>query len=135
MTRTEILTTLRDRCAALPGIKSCQLGIETPMVPDVYPIVRIVVSVERHDDSIKPWDTVMELLVYYGEMVRPLKTGEINDQLTWLMEMEDRIRQAIAPGQGYRARWIETVWDEDRVPGLRLFCSRFHVWGSDKPGR
>jgi hypothetical protein len=34
----------------------------------------------------------------------------------------------VIPGQGWRAQWIETVWDEDRVPGFKLFASRFEVW-------
>jgi hypothetical protein len=70
----------------------------------------------------------MEILIYYGEMVRPLNEGGLDDQLEWLLAMEDKIKTAVIPGQGWRARWIETVWDEDRIPGLKIFASRFEVY-------
>lgn len=125
----QILAGIRDACAQIAGLTTCQIGIETPIVPDAYPMLRVVLSVTRERNEGDPWGPLLEIIVYYGEYVRPLKTGDIGDQHEWLLGMEDKIKTAIIPGNGWRARWIETVWDEDRIPGIKLFASRFEVWG------
>jgi hypothetical protein len=124
----QILEAIRDQCATLPGIETCQIGIETPIVPDAYPILRVVLSEMQELDDTAPGRTMMSLIVYYGESVRPLSEGGLESQHEWLLDMEALIKRAIVPGQGWRARWVETVWDEDRVPGFKLFASRFEVW-------
>lgn len=129
MTTFEILTAIRDQCASIPGIATCQLGIETPIVPESYPMIRLVLSVTREREDGDPWRPLLELLIYYGEYVRPLNEGGLSDQHEWLLDMEDKIKSAVIPGQGWRGRWVETTWDEDRIPGLKLFASRFEVWG------
>lgn len=129
MTSYEILEGIRSSCAAIPGLKTCQIGIETPIVPDAYPMLRVVLSTCRERNEGDPWGPILEILVYYGEMVRPLNETGLGDQLEWLLGMEDKIKSAIIPGNGWRAHWIETVWDEDRIPGLKIFASRFEVWG------
>ncbi|MGQ9815720.1 MAG: hypothetical protein ACUVR3_11330 [Candidatus Roseilinea sp.] len=129
MTSFEILKGIRDQCAAIPGIRTCQIGIETPIAPDVYPIIRVVLSVTReHEQNGDPWRPVLEILIYYGEYVRPLDEGGLSSQHEWLLAMEDKIKSAVIPGHGWRGRWLETTWDEDRIPGLKLFASRFEVW-------
>ena len=127
LTSYQILTAIRDACAAIPGLASCRLGIETPIVPDAYPMIRVVLSVSRERTEGNPWAPLLEIIVYYGEYVRPFKTDDIGDQHEWLLAMEDQIKTAIIPGHGWRARWVETVWDEDRIPGLKLLASRFEV--------
>ena len=129
MTPYQILLGMKTACAAIPGVTTCQIGIETPIVPTSYPMIRIVLSVERERDEGNPWKPLMEVLIYYGEMVRPLNEGALDDQIEWLLATEDAIKRALIPGSGWRARWIETVWDEDRIPGLKLFASRFEVYG------
>lgn len=123
-----ILEAIRDKCAQLPSLKTCQIGIETPIVPDAYPILRIVLSEMRELEDNAPGRPVMGIIVYYGESVRPLNEGGLESQHEWLLDMDESIKRAIVPGQGWRARWVETVWDEDRVPGFKLFASRFEVW-------
>lgn len=123
-----VLTGIRDACAELPDLATCQIGIETPIVPTAYPILRLVPSVLRERDDATPWSPGMELLVYYGEYVRPLDEGGLEAQYEWLLGREDAIKRAVIPGSGWRARWIDTVWDEDRIPGMKMFCSRFEVW-------
>jgi len=128
MTNFEILTAIRDQCATLPGLTTCRIGIEMPIVPGDYPILRLVLSEMREMDESRPGKTEMGIIIYYGESVRPLDEGGLESQHEWLLDMEARIRAAVIPGQGWRARWVETVWDEDRVPGFKLFASRFEVW-------
>lgn len=129
MTNFEILAAIRDNCKTIVGLNTCRIGIETPILPDSYPILRIVLSEMRELEEDRPGHTEMGILVYYGESVRPLNEGGLETQHEWLLDMEAQIKSRIVPGQGWRARWVETVWDEDRVPGFKLFASRFEVWG------
>ncbi len=124
----QILTAIRDACATLEGLETCQIGIETPIAPDAYPMLRLVLSVSRERAEGDPWAPLMEVTIYYGEYVRPLTETSLGEQLDWLLAMEDKIKSAVIPGHGWRARWVETVWDEDRIPGLKLFASRFEVF-------
>lgn len=128
LTSYQKLAGIRDACKSLPGITTCQIGIETPIVPDAYPMVRVVLSVTRERDEGNPWVPTIEIIVYYGEYVRPLNEGGLDSQHEWLLDMEDRIKSAVIPGHGWRARWIKTNWDEDRFPGLKVFESLFEVW-------
>lgn len=124
----EILEGIKAACSTIADLSTCQIGIETPIVPTAYPMLRVVPSVLREREGFAPWKPEMEILVYYGEYVRPLDEGGLEAQYAWLLDMEERIKRAIIPGTGWRAKWIETVWDEDRIPGMKLFCSRFAVW-------
>jgi len=65
--------------------------------------------------------------VYYGELAHPFNEGGIEAQYEWLLEMEQRIKTALIPGAGWISRWQETILDEDRLPGYKLFVSRFVV--------
>lgn len=123
-----ILSAIRDHCATLPGIKTCKIGFETPVLPDAYPLIRIVLSEIHEFDTNAPGRTEMTIIIYYGESVRPLNEGGLEDQHEWLLDMSDKIRDAVIPGQGWRARWLDTVWDEDRIPGFKIFASRFEAW-------
>lgn len=126
----EILHGIKTVCAAIQGVKTCQLGIETPMLPSSYPMIRVVLSVSREKKEGEPiYRPLLEVLVYYGEMVRPLAEDALDDQLEWLLATEDKIKTAVCTNAGWHGRWLETVWDEDRIPGLKIFASRFEVWG------
>lgn len=127
MTTWEILTGIRDACSGIADLATCQIGIETPIVPTAYPMLRVVPSVLRPREKTPPWRPDMEIIVYYGEYVRPLDEMSLEAQYEWLLGIEDRIKRAIVPGAGWRAAWEDTVWDEDRIPGLKLFASRFIV--------
>ena len=69
----------------------------------------------------------MDLLIYYGELPHEFESGGIEKQYEWLLAMERRIRDALIPSVGWFAEWRETVLDEDRPPGYKLFASRFVV--------
>lgn len=91
-------------------------------------MLRVVLSVECERTEGNPWAPLMEIILYYGEYVRPRTETSLGDQLDWLLGKEHEIKSALIPGNGWRARWIETVWAEDRIPGLKLFASRFEVF-------
>lgn len=130
MTPYQILAGMRDACSTIPGLTTCRIGIEMPIVPESYPMLRIVLSETRDSEQGNPFKPLMGVLVYYGEFVRPLDEGGIDAQYEWLLAMEAAIKTAIIPvGRGWKAHWVETVWDEDRIPGFKLFASRFEVWG------
>lgn len=128
MSMWEVLEGIKTACSSISDLATCQIGIETPIVPTAYPMLRVVPSVLRSSETSPPWQPEMEILVYYGEYVRPLNEGGLESQYEWLLTVEDKIKAAIVPGAGWRARWQETVWDEDRIPGMKLFCSRFVAW-------
>lgn len=122
-----LLTGVRDALALLEGVQTCRIGIEPDISAVDYPIVRLVPSVLRRSDT-TPRD-VVDLLVYYGELSHAFEAGGIQAQYEWLLIMEGRIRLALIQGakhpDGWRADWQETVLDEDRLPGYKLFASRF----------
>lgn len=43
--------------------------------------------------------------------------------------MEEKVKEAVVPGRDYFSKWVDTVLDEDRLPGFKLFASRFVAWG------
>lgn len=119
------LIALRDTLAALPGIASCRIGLEPGIVPADYPLIRIVPSTYRRGEGARQ---ELELLVYYGELANDFEAGGIQAQYEWLFATEAAIKDA-AIASGVVAAWVDTVLDEDRLPGYKLFASRFRLDG------
>ena len=117
------LIVLRDALAAIPGVTTCRIGLESNMTAADYPIIRIVPSVFRRAEQTRQ---TLEVIIYYGEMAHEFAPGGIEAQYEWLFAREAEIKNA-AIASGVRCLWIETVLDEDRLPGYKLFASRFSL--------
>ena len=117
------LVVLRDALANLNGVATCRIGLEPNMTAADYPIIRIVPSVHRRGQQTT---TDLSVLIYYGELAHAFEDGGIEAQYDWLFEMEAKIKDA-AISSGVRCLWEETVLDEDRLPGYKVFASRFSL--------
>lgn len=116
------LVAIRDTLGQLPDVKTCRIGIESGLSPDDYPIIRLVPS---SLDPASPWRS-MNVLVYYGAPLAEADQG-LEALYEALFGWEERIREALRVGKGYRCKWLETVTDEDRLEHYKLFASRFEV--------
>jgi len=52
MTQWEILTQIKETLAVLPGIASCQIGLEANITPSDYPLIRIVPTRLTPEDDV-----------------------------------------------------------------------------------
>jgi hypothetical protein len=130
MTTYQVLAAMVAALSKIPNVTTCRLGLEEGLTADDYPLIRVVLSETRDSEQGNPFKPLMGILVYYGELAQPFDQGGIAAQYEWLMDMEHAIKTALIPtGKGWKAHWIETVFDEDRLPGFKLFASRFEVWG------
>jgi len=127
LTDYEQLTGIKTALAAIPGVSTCKIGLEPNITADDYPIIRIVPSVIRPRNGRDFRRSEMEIIVYYGELAQPFEAGGIEAQYQFLLDTERAIMAAISPGAGWSARWRETILDEDRQPGYKLFASRFVI--------
>ena len=119
-----ILDTLKTRLSTIPGISSCQIGLESNVAPGDYPIIRLAPStIEAHEAGMRR----MNLMVYYGS---PLSTFvDLETAYGELLGLEEQIVDRLRIGDGYRIKHIKTVTDEDSLASYKLFMSEFEVTG------
>lgn len=110
------LETLRARFATIPGVQTSGIGIEPNISPESYPIVRVVPARVRADGQRRR----AEVLVYFGAPVHE-STGGIDDVYAALLTMEEQVIAALA-GNGFHARYVETITDEDRIEHFKLMA-------------
>lgn len=110
------LETLRARFATIPNVRTSGIGIEPNISPESYPIVRVVPSRIRADGVRRK----AEMLVYFGAPVHE-STGGIDDVYAALFAMEAQVIAALA-GNGFQARYVETIMDEDRIEHFKLMA-------------
>ena len=122
------ITAVRDALSSIAGVATCEIGIEANITAASYPIIRVVPSVLRPQNQGMIERTGTEVLVYYGELSYAFEDGGLEAQYEWLLNMEAEIRSTLTL---YRIdyTWIDTVMDEDRMPGYKLFASRILVRG------
>ena len=121
MTFWEALTTLRDKLAAVPGVKTCRIGLEPNITPDDYPIARLVPSrIEQRDGRVR-----YDVLIYFGLPIHSAETG-IEAEYQQLFDMERAIVAAVKQ-PGFVCQWIETITDEDRLEHYKLMAVRVEI--------
>lgn len=121
----DILTRVRDALGGIEGVETSSIGLEANITADDYPMVRIVPSEISAADT--PSEEEMGILIYYGALAHGSTKNDLEAQYSWLLDMEAKIKTAMDEGVGWSATWRDTVLDEDRVPGYKLFASRFVV--------
>jgi len=122
----DILTTIQGRLELLDKVTTCKIGLESNLTAADYPIIRIVPSILRNNTSCA-WRVDAEVIVYYGELSYGFSDGGIQAQYEWLLEMDVQIRDVMEVGSNWRAKWLDTVLDEDRLPGYKIFASRYLI--------
>ncbi len=121
-----LLEAVRDALAAVPGVKTCKIGLEANMTPADYPIVRVVPGV------IKPAGVITrrraEILVYFGQPLHEFSDG-LETLYADLLDMELAIVNAIEDSATFVGFYRETVTDEDRLDAYKLMAVRCEVEG------
>ena len=136
MTPWEILTQIKETLTTVPTVASCHIGLEANINPADYPLIRIVPT------RLVPLDDVgdralLELTVYFGDALLEAADG-LETVYARLFALEAQIREAVlftaqrtawASGQRLTARYVDTLFDEDRLPHYKMMASRFEVEG------
>ena len=117
------LETARTALAAISGVTSCKIGIETNISPDDYPMIRIVPS--RITPG-KPYSKrSAETLLYFG--VDTTNSEGLETVYTLLFALEANILTVLKTLQG---RYVETIMDEDRLDTYKLSVVRCELRGT-----
>lgn len=120
------LTTLRAALAAVSGVVTCKIGLETNMTPADYPMVRIVPSALRYGGVVGRRSA--DVLIYFGKPIHEF-TGGMETLYSDLMTMESALIDAATLAVGIVFTYTETVLDEDRVDAYKLMAIRGTVEG------
>jgi hypothetical protein len=121
----EILMIIKEGLATIPGITSCDIGIESNLTADAYPLIRIVPTILR--DAANSARDVMEVDVYYAQLMQEFDGG-LQGIYEWLMTQESAIKnEMLASCRGFFVEYRETQFDEDRLPGVKAFVSKFAI--------
>jgi hypothetical protein len=117
------MDSMKAKLSGVAGVCTCKIGIEAGLSPDDYPIIRLVPARFSMPDR---QTVLIHLTVYYG---MPLTEGDdgLESLYLALLEMETAIKAAIHAGDGYYAKFIDTITDEDRLEQYKLFASRFEI--------
>lgn len=136
MTPLELLTQIKATLATVPGIASCKIGLEANITPSDYPLIRIVPTRMTPTDEIGNRAT-MEVTVYFGEALLEASDG-LETVYAGLFTLEALIREAILftakraawlAEKTMTARYVDTLFDEDRLVHYKVCASRFEIEG------
>lgn len=128
------LEQLRDALGAITWgdgltIKTAKVGLEAGISPEDYPILRVVPSrIAPSSLADIPGLRGRETLVYFGMPVTEADEG-LETLYRYLFEMETALINALPRSGEYVAEWLETITDEDRLPGYKLMALRVMVHG------
>lgn len=136
MTLFELLTLIKTTLAAVPGVATCQIGLEAAITADDYPLIRIVPS-RLQPPAEGATRRGMELLIYCGmplleasDGLEAVYAGLLTLEAEILEAMQFRLIQAgLNAGAFLRSEYVETITDEDRLPLYKLFALRWRVEG------
>jgi hypothetical protein len=137
MTPQEILTQLETTLATTPGMVTCKIGLEQNITPDQYPLIRIVPTRMRPQDDVGD-KVLLEVTVYFGAALLEVDAGGLEAVYAGLLALEMTIREAVlfgavraawAAGNRMQVKFVDVLFDEDRLPHYKMMASRFEVEG------
>lgn len=137
MTPWEILTQIKETLAAIPDIASCKIGLEQNITPDQYPLIRILPTRTQPKDGVGN-QALLEVTVYFGDALLEVESGGLEAVYANLFSLEETIRQAVLfgavkaawdTGNRMQVRYVDTIFDEDRLAHYKMMASRFEVEG------
>ncbi|MDP2811773.1 MAG: hypothetical protein Q8O34_16670 [Rhodocyclaceae bacterium] len=121
-----MLDSLKARMAALPGVATCKIGLEDAIAPEDYPILRLVPSRASRGEAER---RKMDVLIYFGAPILAVEEGGVEAVYRALFALEGAIIAALSPGDGWRAKYVKTITDEDRIETYKLMVVRCEVEG------
>lgn len=137
MTAWELLTQIKATLATIPGTTTCKIGLEQNITPDQYPLIRLLPTRMQSKDDVGN-QALLEVTVYFGAAVLEVDSGGLETVYANLFSLEETIRQAVLfgavkaaweSGNRMQVRYVDTLFDEDRLPHYKLMASRFEVEG------
>lgn len=123
------LVVLKDRFGKIPGVTSARIGLESAIAPEDYPIIRLVPSRISAGDAGR---RKIDLLIYFGAPVLAAEFDNADMERVYaaLFDMEAAIIAQLSPGgEDWRAKYVETITDEDRLEAYKLMAVRCTVEG------
>lgn len=136
MTPWQSLIQIKEALAAIPDVASCRIGLENNIIPSDYPLIRIVPTRLSPEDDVGNSAT-MEITVYFGDALLESSDG-LETVYAGLFTLEASIREAVLftakrmawlAGNVLTSSYVDTLFDEDRLPHYKLMASRFEVAG------
>ena len=130
----ETLVHLREVLKLLPDVASCKIGLEANIVPESYPLIRLVPSLLLPQE-VGALRRRTRLLVYFGVNLLESSDG-LEAVYEGLLNQEQAIRDAMmltavkaacSQGKRIKVEYVDTITDEDRLPLYKLMASRFEV--------
>lgn len=137
MTAWEILTQIKTTLAAIPGTTTCKIGLEQNITPDQYPLIRLLPTRMQPKDDVGN-QALLEVTIYFGAALLEVDSGGLEAVYAGLFTLEAAIREAVLfgavkaaweAGDRMQVRYVDTLFDEDRLPHYKLMASRFEVEG------
>lgn len=137
MTAWELLTQIKATLATIPGTTTCKIGLEQNITPDQYPLIRLLPTRMQPADDVGN-QALLEVTVYFGAALLAVDSGGLETVYANLFSLEETIRQAVLfgavkaaweSGNRMQVRYVDTLFDEDRLPHYKLMASRFEVEG------
>lgn len=111
------LQAARAALAAIPGVRSCRIGLEAGISPADYPLIRLVPT--RLVPG-KPYNRrTAEVTIYFGMDRGETETGGLEAVYSALFALEGQIREAVHALGG---RYLATITDEDRLDTYKLMA-------------
>jgi hypothetical protein len=136
MTPFAVLDLIKDTLATIPNVASCAIGIEANITAASYPLIRIVptlLSAETPGNA----KAKLAVTVYFGDALLEAADG-LEAVYEGLLDLEALIREAVLfttvraawqAGERLSIAYLDTVFDEDRLPHYKLLASRFEIEG------
>lgn len=118
------LRALRDALAAVDGVKTSKIGMESTISPSDYPMIRIVPR-NLGEASVRPVRTV-ECMIYFGMPIHEFQDG-LEAVYESLFAMEAQLLAAGKAVPSLFLRHFETILDEDQVDAYKLMAMRVSV--------
>lgn len=117
------LTALRDALKNITGISSCKVGLEDNISPADYPLARIVPT--RITPGRPYHNRTAECQIIAGCKIA--NSEGLEAVYTALFTFEAEILRVIKAQSG---RYIDTLWDEDRLSTYKLIAIRCEIGGA-----
>ena len=124
-----LLAEVRDRLSGVEGIKTCRIGLEQGIAHEDYPIIRVVPQ-DFNSSGANNWDRRKStVLIYFGAAVDESK-DVLETVYQSLLDIETKIIEAcLIKGDGWRAKYLGTMTDEDRLEVYKLMAVKIEIEG------
>ena len=114
-----------DKCLAvlrqMTCVKSHAIGFEPNIHAGDYPIARIVIDRETRG----LWCVTVAMTIYIGDSI-PLHEGDKSREQE-ARGLAGRALDVLQEQPGWRVRYLDTVFDSDRMPGFKIGALRVEI--------